>query len=237
MDQPIKRRNKTAPALSEVYIQNKREEESLCAKLDGMHYKHHAGLRRMRQDIDQIARQRHSLLTQRAVTPRSTLEHIMSEIQTFKQNKHCKQRTLGHLPASTEISVQAIDVYSKWPPSSSGSPDMKNNGKRQSFSLSTPERTSMNRLPSATDNNVESSEKDIVWKKRPNSSLMQRAASRTDLLTYKELGGIARLESISIREAEKREKQTLLAKQRHSKSLDIEMRQKIDNFFRKLESR
>ncbi|OCT81308.1 uncharacterized protein LOC108716382 [Xenopus laevis] len=232
MDQPIKRRPKTAPALSEVYILNKREEESLCAKLDGIHYKHHAGLRRLSQDIDQIARQRHSLLNQRAVTPQSTLEHNMNDIKTFKQNKHGKQRTLGHLPASTEISVEVIDMYSKWPPSS-----LKNNRKRQSFSLSTPERTSLNMNPSTDHRNLEYSEKNIVWKTRPNSSGLQRSTSGTDLLTYKELGGIARLDSISIREAEKREKQKLLVRQRHSKSLDIEIRQRIDQFFMKLESR
>ncbi|KAE8605231.1 hypothetical protein XENTR_v10015038 [Xenopus tropicalis] len=236
MGQPIKRRPRTAPAVSEVYILNKREEESLCAKLDVMHYKHHVGLTRLRQDTDQIARQGQSLLTQRAVTPQSTLEHIMNEIQTFKQNKHCKRRPLGTLPASTEISVEVIDMYSKWPSSSFVPQDM--NGRRQSFSVATPERTSLNRKLSATDHkDLEYSQKSMVWKKRPNSSLLQRSASGTDLLTYKELGGIARLESISIREAEKREKQKLLARQRLSNSLDSALRQRIDHFFMKLESR
>ncbi|KAM4771222.1 uncharacterized protein WCC33_003065 [Rhinophrynus dorsalis] len=234
MDRPTKPRPRTAPVVSDVYLQNKREEEWLGVKLDGLHLQHHAGLLRLNQEMGHVVQQRHNLLIQRAVTPQSTLEHVMDEIQTFKKDRRCFQKTKCNLPMSTEL----VGIYS---PSSLGPHDRFKQGYSKMSSQTTmegafPSLDISDRNPSETSlKSLETWEKPTVRKPRATSALQRKSKSNMDLLTYKELGGIARLDNISIRETERQKQQGLLERKRLNKSTDIVLQQKIDNFLKKFE--
>ncbi|XP_069582931.1 uncharacterized protein [Ranitomeya imitator] len=116
MEQPMKHRPKSAPVITNAYVQNKKEDECLCVRLDSLHYQRHASLIRLNQAVSDVVRQRKNLLTQRAITHQSSLDHVMDEIHTYKKDKHRPGHTRSHLPASTELYMEH-GISSKWPPS------------------------------------------------------------------------------------------------------------------------
>ncbi|KAM4694424.1 uncharacterized protein O3C94_004914 [Discoglossus pictus] len=246
MDRPVKHRPKSAPVITEAYFQNKREEESLLEKLNGMHYQHNAGLMRLRHAMGLVVSQRQKILTQRAITPQSKLEHVMEEIQTLKQVKHCTGNPKSYLPAST-AEIQGAGTYSKWPPAptslrqASGSYDAFKSWGNKSLSSATPEKeipflSEPKITPSeSTLKSLEKSEKPVTRKQRATSALERKPDSSMQSLTYRELGEIALLEKISVRETEKQKQKKLLEKQLLSKSFDTFLQQKIDNFLKKCE--
>ncbi|MEE6476961.1 hypothetical protein FKM82_011301 [Ascaphus truei] len=239
MDRQMKRRPKSAPVITDAYFQNKREEECLCMKLDGIHYQHHADLTRLRQATGHVVRQQQHLLSQRAVTPQSTLQHIMEEIQTFKKDKLCTVKTTACLPASTELVVGT-----KWLPSPSSqslkvSSDLHENGGSKRFSQTAVQRdfsvadTIRMRPGETVWKSLDTSESHTARKPRATSGLQRKSTSCMELLTYRELGGIARLDNIYTREAEKQRQQQLLERQRLHKSLDAALQQRVHHFLKK----
>ncbi|XP_073529056.1 uncharacterized protein [Phyllobates terribilis] len=114
MEKLMKHRPRSAPVITNAYVQNKKEDESLCARLDSLHYQQHASLIRLKQAVSDVVRQRKNLLTQRAITPQSSLDHVMDEIHTYKNVKHRPGHTKSHLPASTELYMEH-GISSKWP--------------------------------------------------------------------------------------------------------------------------
>ncbi|KAM9316399.1 uncharacterized protein PAF06_007411 [Gastrophryne carolinensis] len=222
MDQPSKHRAKSAPVITEAYVQNKREDECLCEKLDSIQYQHYANLIRLRESVSHIARQKKILLSQRAISRQSSLDHVLDEICTYKNDKHCSSPTKSHLPSSTEVYVSRGSNL-KWPPPYSQS------------------------LPSASHNiyapvegkplsQISASRAQDKADQRPRAaSSLQRSPHSTMPLTYKELSGIARLENVSMREAERRKQQIQLEKQNLSRLSDSTLRERVHNFLKKLE--
>ncbi|XP_063296928.1 uncharacterized protein LOC134585439 [Pelobates fuscus] len=246
MDFPNKPRPKSAPVITNAYVQNRREEECLYVKLNGMHCQHHADMMRWRQAVDNVVRKRQNLLLQRAITPQSTLERVMDEIQTFKKYRSTPKSAKVNLPLSTEVSGD-LGSYSKWVSSSSSqnlhsvpSYDDEARCGGPNASCSTRSRTfPAMRGPQIKPHEImskipETSERKVEKKQRPLSTL-QRKPDSIESLTYKELGGIARLENISMRETERQKQIKLLEREQISKTHDTALQQKVDTFLKKFE--
>ncbi|XP_075719961.1 uncharacterized protein LOC142760652 [Rhinoderma darwinii] len=241
MEKPMKHRPKSAPVITNAYVQNKREDECLCVRLDSLHYQHHASLIRLKHAVSDVVRQRRNLLTQRAITPQSSLDHVMDEIHTYKKDKNRPSLTKSQLPASTELYVEN-SMNSKWPPSPSCLPSIarisynQREGKKM-------EEASDRRSPVMDDAKVKPTEgrkqmriSEKHERKRTVMSPGQMWSQRgQELLTYKELSQIACLENISMREVERQRQQKQMEKQQLNRSIDSALQEKVHRFLRKLE--
>ncbi|KAM5165338.1 uncharacterized protein ACMZJ9_007803 [Mantella aurantiaca] len=241
MDQPPKHRPKSAPVITNAYVQNKREDECLCEKLDSIHFQHYAGLIKLKQAVGHIVRQKKILLTQRAITSQSTLDHVLDEIHTYKKDKQDSGRSKSHLPASTEL-YDDTGTSSKWPPSPfcQGLPNVYKHGEVKRVPLVTTGRI----FPIIENTKIRSVESTVglqqsfekpARRPRATSPLERRAHSSMDLLTYKQLREFSRLERISVREAERQRLQVQLEKQTLNKLHDNALQEKVHNFLKKLE--
>ncbi|XP_044148289.1 uncharacterized protein LOC122936249 [Bufo gargarizans] len=235
MEKPMKHRPKSAPVITNAYVQNKREDECLCVQLDSLHYQHHASIIRLKQAMSDVVRHKRNLLTQRAITPQSSLDHIMDEIHTYKKDRSRPGLTKSNLPASTELYVEH-DMSSKWPPSPSYLPSVAHNSFNQRESMKRDEAGDR-RFPLMDDAKVKSTEH--IQKHERKVTVMSPGQRRTqkgkDFLTYKELSQIACLENISTREAERQQQQKQMQKQQMKRSLDTALQEKVHRFLRKLE--
>lgn len=235
MDQPIKHRPKSAPVITNAYVQNRREDECLCVTLDSLHYQQHASLIKLKQTMSDVTRQNRNLLTQRAITPQSSLDHVMDEIHTYRKDKNRPSSTRSRLPASTAIYVEH-GMNSKWPSSPPCLPSIAHITYNQS-ERKTWEEASDRRFTFMDDAKVKSTKhapKDE--RKMTAMSPGQRRSQRgMELLTYKELSQIACLENISIREAERQRKQIQTEKQQLNRSLDSDLQERVHRFLQKLE--
>ncbi|KAG8580067.1 hypothetical protein GDO81_007117 [Engystomops pustulosus] len=232
MEPPMKHRPKSAPVITDAYVQNKKEDECLCVRLDSLHYQQHASLIRLKQAVSDIVRQRRNLLTQRAITPQSSLDHVMDEIHTYKKDKRRHGLPMSQLPPSTELYMES-GLSSKWPPSPSFLPSTTYISSNQKESTKREDRRS-----SVTDEaKVKSTEHAQKHEKKvrvmsPGQKTSQRGK---ELLTYKELSQIACLENISMREAERQRQQKQMEKQRLSRSMDSALQERVHRFLRKLD--
>ncbi|XP_068136359.1 uncharacterized protein [Hyperolius riggenbachi] len=245
MDQSPKTRPKSAPVITNAYIQNKREDEDLCEKLDSLHYQHYAGLIKLRQAVGSIVKQKRILLTQRAITPQSRLDQVLDEIHTYKKDKHYSGVSRSRLPASTELHPDYTSVSKRSPPPfSQGSFSASHAVYEHPGARLIPVVTGIRIFPStdntktrtvdATRKHDQTSDKS-ERKPRASSALQRRPASSMEVLTYKELSGIARLENITEREAARQKRQMQMEKMSMSNSLDCALQEKVHNFLKKLE--
>ncbi|XP_063775563.1 uncharacterized protein LOC134911131 [Pseudophryne corroboree] len=245
MAQPMKHRPRSAPIITNAYVQNKREDEGLSVKLDSIHYQHHADLIRLRQTVDPIVRLRKNLLTQRAITHQSSLEHVMDEIHAYKKDKHCSGLSKSHLPASTEVYVSNGES-SKWLPTpfSQSFPSIPHNlykhGESKTFSVITNGR----RLPVMDNSKTKSTEtalKHLEASEKPARkaramSPVQRVPTRNmELLTYKELSKIACLENITMRELERQKLQVQMDKHQLCQTLHRALQERVHTFLKKID--
>ncbi|XP_072266462.1 uncharacterized protein [Pyxicephalus adspersus] len=239
MDQPPKHRPKSAPVITNAYVQNKKEDECLCEKLDSIHYQHYADLIKLKQAVGHIVRQRRVLLTQRAITPQSTLDHVLDEIHTYKKYKQGSGLSRSYLPASTELYVDN-GTSSKWspPPTAPSLPIVYKPGDVKMFPfagrmLPVVENTEMK----STEMTVRHQQSLEKQSRRPRATtpLERRPHSSMDLMTYKQLSEISRLEKISVREAERQRQQLQLEKQNMNKLHDNALQEKVHTFLKKLE--
>ncbi|XP_056420332.1 uncharacterized protein LOC130361405 isoform X1 [Hyla sarda] len=234
MEQPIKHRPKSAPVITNAYVQNKREDESLCERLDNLRYQQCASLIKLKQTKGDVLRQRRSLLTQRAITPQSSLDHVMDEIHTYKKDKNRPGLARSQLPDSTELHVHGIS--SKWPPPSSCLPRiadisyLQREGKKK-------EEASDRRFTVIDDTKVKPIEHMIKHEREMTVMPAGQGKYQRDkeVLTYKQLTQIACLENISTREAERRRQQKKMEKQQLSRSMDSNLQERVHRFLQKLE--
>ncbi|KAM8953247.1 uncharacterized protein RCH25_044068 [Pelodytes ibericus] len=244
----IKQRPKSAHVITDAYAQNLKEEKCLFVKLDGLHYQHHAGLIRWRQVMSVEEQKRYDLLVQRAVTPHSTLDHVMDQIQTLKRHKRSTGNTRSSLPASTELDI-GLCPYSKWPPSTpfmsrlsvTGPGDRVENGGGKPFNFTRTDgafpaidkpQTKPHEFPFRTP---EISEKTAVAKSWEASQWQRKPKCTMESLSYRELGGIALLENISMRETEKQKQQKVFERQNLNKTHETALQHKIHSFLKKFE--
>ncbi|KAM3929973.1 uncharacterized protein RB166_003685 [Leptodactylus fuscus] len=229
MEQPMKHRPKSAPVITNAYVQNKREDECLCVRLDSLHYQQHASLIRLKQAVGDVVRQRRNLLTQRAITPQSSLDHVMDEIHTYKRDRNRLIFAKSQLPPSTELYMEQ-GKNSKWPPSPSSLPSITpmpskvRDGKKR-------EEANQGRFSVVDGAKVKSTENVLKYERK-----MSPGPRRDkELLTYKELSQIACLENISLREAERQRRQKQMEKLQLTRSIDSALQEKVHRFLQKLE--
>lgn len=239
MDPLPKHRPKSAPVITNAYVQNKREDACLCEKLDSIHYQHYAGLIKLKQAVGHIVRQRKVLLTQRAITPQSTLDHVLDEIHTYKRDKQGSSLSKSFLPTSTELYAEN-STRPKWPPTCQGLPNVYKHREAKTFPFVTSGRI----VPLMENTEITSVESTIrhpqgleksARRPRATSALERTPHSSMDLLTYKQLSEISRIEKISVREAERQKQQMQLQKNNMNKQLDNALQEKVHNFLKKLE--
>ncbi|XP_077149181.1 uncharacterized protein LOC143810189 [Ranitomeya variabilis] len=265
MEQPMKHRPKSAPVITNAYVQNKKEDECLCVRLDSLHYQQHASLIRLKQAVSDVVRQRKNLLTQRAITHQSSLDHVMDEIHTYKKDKHRPGHTQSHLPASTELYMEH-GISSKWPPSPFCLPSvgqMPSHQREAKLSEEASDRiragasdrregASDRRREGASDRREEASDRGFTTmddaKAKSNehvlkherkvtvaSSERRRPKTGRELLTYKELSQIACLENISMRAVERQREQKEIKRQQLNRSMDSALQERVHRFLRKLD--
>ncbi|KAM4040402.1 uncharacterized protein ACNLHF_011737 [Anomaloglossus baeobatrachus] len=235
MEQAMKHRPKSAPVITNAYVQNKKEDECLSVRLDSLHYQQHASLIRLKQAVSDVVRQRKNLLTQRAITPQSSLDHVMDEIHTYKKDKHHPSHTKSHLPASTELFMEH-GMSSKWPPSPFCLPSgAQITSSQREAKLR--EEASDKRLTTMDDAKVKSNEHVLKHERKVAvaSPEKRRPPMDRERLTYKELSQIACLENISMRAVERQREQKELKKQQFNRSMDSALQERVHRFLRKLE--
>lgn len=239
MDPLPKHRPRSAPVITNAYVQNKREDACLYEKLDSIHYQHYADLIKLKQAVGHIVRQRKVLLTQRAITPQSSVDHVLGEIHTYKKDKQGSSLSKSFLPTSTELYADN-STHPKWPPFCQGLPNVYKHREAKTFPFVTSgrivplmENTEMTLVESSV-RHPQGLEK-LARRPRATSALERRSHSSMDLLTYKQLREVSCIEKISVREAERQKQQMQMEKKNMNIQLDNALQEKVHNFLKKLE--
>ncbi|XP_029452884.1 uncharacterized protein LOC115088836 [Rhinatrema bivittatum] len=245
-----KRRSMSPLMTVDAYIQNKREDEDLCVRLDSMHHRHWVTLNTLRQKTNHMEKQHQHLLLQRAISQRSTLGQVMNEIRSLKSAKLSSDNKRDLLP-DIELSIKSDSALPKpnhlqmflWQPSVSFAP----HGKTQAKDIrSLVHRPLMQRASSAMElsrfrsdlASVKTPERTmdfVVEQPKAMLSLQRRSASTVEVMTYRQLGGIAKIENIYIKETEMQKKNKLLEKEQIKQKLNASLQEKIKNFLKNCE--
>ncbi|XP_069092881.1 uncharacterized protein [Pleurodeles waltl] len=250
MEQQAKYRAKSPMVIVDAYFMNQKEEHELYEKLDGIHYQQYCTMSTLREETNQAEKQCRSLLAQRKTIQRTTLNHVMDEIRSLKierpssiRQKHgtpLKPRSLARVSsASPRLGQSRVAHDASWQVPS----DQVGNG---FISDQTPFLSMVNvsddewlkyKLRPATSRTKEASSCAPPRKPRAVSSRLRKLDSTADTMTYRKLEGIAKIENISLKEAERTRQDKITAKEKISQMLDDALQEKINHFLKKFEDK
>ncbi|XP_078502890.1 uncharacterized protein LOC144761323 [Lissotriton helveticus] len=249
MEQQAKCRAKSPMVMVDAHFLNQKEEEELCDKLDGIHYQHYCTMSTLRKETNQTEMQCRKLLAQRKTIQRTTLDHVMSEIRCLKVERPSSIRQRHNTllkPGAFARPSSASPRLGQSRVAHASSCQLASDGVGNSLISDqipflrravSDDEWSKYKLRPATSKTHEASSCAPSRKPRAVSSRLRKMDSTTDTMTYRKLEGLAKIENISLKEAERTRQDKIMEKEKISQMLDDALQQKINHFLEKFEDK